>query len=332
MSMDERYSRQIILENWNQDKIRDKTILIAGLGSLGSFSAVNFVLMGIGKLILIDYDTVELSNLNRQLLFTEGDIGKPKVYAAEKRLKEMNSSVEIEVYNKDIRDVDISVYKNTDVILDSLDSFDSRRWLNSVCVSHKLPLVHAALYGWWGNVQVVLPGKTACLECQPLIPKKRLQKYCSLPGEARKDNVVEEPKKIPLISTTTMVISGIQSQEALKILLEKTDSILENYLFYDGFSELFTIIPLKRNPNCIICGEKYRLTEIEFAISKDEQIRDILNRLIMTYGFDNPKILFNAVVLDPDKMISDYKIKEGEIMYVVDTRISTPFKLKCKFV
>ncbi|MHA1753989.1 MAG: HesA/MoeB/ThiF family protein [Candidatus Odinarchaeia archaeon] len=328
---DGRYSRQKLLEHWNQELIRKSSILIAGLGSLGCYSAVNFTLMGVGRLILIDFDTVEISNLNRQLIFTEKDIGKPKVEVAKKKLAEINPNVELIAYNDDIRNIDVSVFRSADVILDSLDSFEIKRWLNSLAVNLRKPLIHAGVYGWWGNIQVILPYVNACLECQPLIPRKRLQHSCSLPGEKRRMKSNKNIKKIPMVSTVAMVISGLQSQECLKILLGRKEQLIDNYIFYDGLSGSFTSLKIEKNPDCIVCGGKFTPKEIEVLLDKNTSFHSITEKLKVKFNLSNPKYVYKSKIIDADRKISDYSIIDGDVIYILDKNITGPLKLKCKF-
>ena len=320
-----RYHRQELLKEWNQELIRNSTVLVVGIGALGSVIALDLALMGIGKLTLIDNDTVELSNLNRQILFREEDIGKPKVEAAKEFLKELNPEVKIDTYMKDMRSLDKEIYQNSTVIVEGLDTFEARRWLNSMCVHLNKPLVHGGLFGWWGNVQVIIPHETPCLECQPLIPKERLQKACTLPGEARKKE--EEEKEIfPMISTTTTVVGGIQAQETLKLIL-KRKGLLDNYLFYDGLSQSFTKIKLVRNPSCVVCSPKYRTVGVKYVVNLDEPVQELKNRLIMTYGLQNPKIIIEGKIVPDDIRLKDTGVKEGDPIFINDKNLASPIKL-----
>lgn len=320
-----RYHRQELLEEWDQELIRNSTVLVVGVGALGSVVALDLALMGIGKLVLIDNDTVELSNLNRQILFREEDIGRSKVEAAKEFLEKLNPEVEINAYMNDMRSVDKEVYQTSSAIVEGLDTFEARRWLNSMCVHLNKPLIHGGLFGWWGNVQVIIPFETPCLECQPLIPKERLQKACTLPGEARREK--EQEKEIfPMISTTTTVIGGIQAQEALKIILKRKD-LLDNYLFYDGLSQSFTKIRLVRNPSCVVCSPKYRTIGVKYVVSLEEPIQELKNRLIMTYGLQNPKIIIEGKIVPDDTVLKDAGVKEGDPIFVNDKNLASPIKL-----
>ncbi|NVM54550.1 MAG: ThiF family adenylyltransferase [Candidatus Helarchaeota archaeon] len=322
----ERYNRQMLLKEWNQEKILDSTIFIAGVGALGTIVSLNLAMMGVGHLILCDYDTIELSNLARQVLFENKDIGKSKVLIAKEALERINPTIQIDALNKKLQTIDRKIFEQCDVVVDCLDRFETRRWLNSLCVTLKKPLVHGGMFGWMGNVQVVIPFETPCLECHPLIPQERLQKPCTPPGEERKELEKEEPEeKIPTLATVSTVIAGIQSQEVIKILLDS--KVLDEYLFYDGLSEALTKVGLIKNPNCIICG-KYRLKGVDFAIDNEDTIRDIKNRVIMSWGLQEPiRIVIKGIIRQDDVKIQDIKLKEKEAIFVWDKIISEPLKL-----
>ncbi|HUY01113.1 MAG TPA: HesA/MoeB/ThiF family protein [Candidatus Deferrimicrobium sp.] len=323
----ERYSRQMLLKNWNQEKLLNSTVFIAGVGALGTIIALNLAMMGVGHLILCDFDTIELSNLARQVLFENKDIGKSKVVTAKEALERINPTIKITAINKQLETINHKIIEACDIVADGLDTFEARRWLNSVCITLNKPLVHGGMFGWMGNVQVVIPFKRPCLECHPLIPQERLQKPCTPPGDARKELEAEEKEeKIPTLATVSTIIAGIQSQEIIKLLIG-SDKILDEFLFYDGQSETITRMPLILNPNCIVCG-KYRLEGIDFAIDNEDTIRDIKNRLIMSWGLKEPmRVVIKGVIQEDNIKIHDLKLKEREAIFVYDKILSKPLKL-----
>lgn len=329
-----RYDRQVIAESWKQESLTSSRVLIAGVGALGSVVAMNLVALGIGEIALVDFDTVETSNLNRQFLFREQDVGKPKADVASKYLSELNPAVRIHVYNDDIRAVTREVYTSCSVVVDCLDTFEDRRWLNSICVDTKKPLVHGGMYGWFGNVQVVIPFKTPCLECQPLIPAERLQKACTPLGERRKresnrEREKEEESKIPSFSTVSTIIGGMQAQETLKLVLggEETRT-LDNYVFYDGKSGSFTYLQLQRNPECIVCGEKYLLKTIEYAIDGNESIRSLKDRFVMSWGLVEPiRVILKGQILQDEKRVGELSVGKEDSLYVYDKSMYKPIRL-----
>ncbi len=181
------------IEGWRQDKISESTVMIVGVGAIGCEVAKNLALMGLGKLIIVDNDVVEVSNLSRQMLFTDEDVGRPKTVAASEKLVKMNPLIKIEQYYKDVRELDENLFRSVDVVCSCLDNWPVRRWVNSICVELDKPLVDVAMEGLYANLQVVLPRKTACLEChgENLIPKEVQLAECTLrrrkPEDLKKD-------------------------------------------------------------------------------------------------------------------------------------------------
>jgi molybdopterin/thiamine biosynthesis adenylyltransferase len=223
----ERYDRQARAPGWDQALIQNGSVAIVGVGALGCEVAKNLALMGVGKLVLIDNDVVELSNLSRQMLFTEEDIGKHKSEVAAQKVKNMNRFVEVVHYNSDVRMLPEEVFEQVDVVCSCLDSWGVRRWLNSLTVSLGKPMVDGSIEGFYGNVQVVIPGKTACLEChgENLIPREERLAECTLrrrkPEELMKDlaeqgvnisqEVAEELFKLNIKTVYDLKYSKIES-------------------------------------------------------------------------------------------------------------------------
>ena len=324
----ERYARQLLLENWDQEKLSQSTVVVAGIGALGTIVAVDLVLTGIGKVIVIDFDTIELSNLSRQYLYNDDDVGKAKAVVAGQRLREMNPDVQVLALNSAIQDVRHSIYEESDLIIDGLDTFEARRWLNSLCVQKNKVLLHGGMYGWWGNVQRVVPFETACLECQPLVPAERLQKACTPPGERRK--VEEPPAKFPALLSVATIIAGIQFQEAIKHLLQ-VGTPLDNYLFYDSLHQQFTVLKLARNPNCFLCSDRFRLKGEIYAIGREETVAELKNRLIMTFGLQDPKIIRRGKVLENTQILGKLRLRKKEPLFIIDSALAQPLKLLAVF-
>ncbi len=327
MSEEDRYSRQQLIPGWDQESLQDSTIVIVGLGAIGTYVATILASSGIGKLTLIEFDTVEVSNLNRQLLYYDKDVGKPKAIVAAKKLKEINPKVQIEFFNKKMEDVSVSVYEKTDLIIACLDTFIGRRWINSMAVRVKKPLVMGGMFAFLGNVQVIIPYETPCFECQPLVPDEELTQACTPFGEERKkEREKEEEPPLPAVATMSSIIGGLMSQEALKVLLKIGES-LENYLFYDGLNNATTIIHLVRSDDCPTCGDLYKLEQIQFVASPKETVKDLSLRLALTYGLEKPELMIEGSFLDPDKQIQKCKLSEKNIAFVLDKNLAKPIKI-----
>jgi ubiquitin-activating enzyme E1 C len=193
----ERYDRQLRLEGWDQYRLMSSRVLVAGVGALGCEIAKNLALMGVGELILVDYDVVELSNLSRQMLYDDHDVGKPKAAVAEEKIRRMNPHVSVAGLQRDIRQLPQEVFANVDVLVSCVDNWPTRRWFNSVAVLHNRLLVDVAVDGYYGNVQVIVPRKTACIECHgdTLIPTDVQAAECSLRRRKPEDLVKELSEK-----------------------------------------------------------------------------------------------------------------------------------------
>ena len=151
------YARQQLIDGWDQETIDNGTIMIIGVGALGCEIAKDFALMGIGKLILVDLDTIETSNLSRQMLFKPGDEGRPKAEVAAERLKEMNPYLKVDYYFEKLQKLPITLYEESDVIIAALDNFNARLDLNKICLRLKKPMIEGGTVGFEGHVQIVIP-------------------------------------------------------------------------------------------------------------------------------------------------------------------------------
>lgn len=321
-----RYDRQLRIEGWKQEQISEATVLIAGLGALGCVVGSNLAMSGVGRLILVDMDTIEVSNLNRQLLFRKRDVRDFKAEVAAKRLQKLNPEIEIISLPMKIEDVKRIHYESSDVIVAGLDTYATRRWLNSLAVHLNKPLITGGMYSFLGQVQRIIPYETACFECQPLIPQDELSQECTPVGEMRKDRPKKEKPPMPAVATISMIIGAIMSQEVLKILMDFGEP-LDNYLFYDGASNITTILHLERNHRCPVCGEFYDLEEATFTVEDGETISDIRTRIAYAFGLADPQIMLKGIILDSELIIDKENIKNGWKLFVVDKRLAKPLKL-----
>ncbi len=330
MSEDNRYSRQALIPGWDQNKLDKSTVVLVGVGAIGSYVATILASSGIGKLVIIEFDTIELSNLNRQLLFRNEDLGKSKAETATRRLKEINPDIEIEVYDKKMEDVSAAVYEEADVIIGCLDTFIGRRWISSMSLRVKKPLILGGMFAFLGDVQVIIPDKTACFECQPLVPDEELAQACTPFGEERKKEREEEEEeaKLPAVATLSSIIGGIMAQESLKLILDLGEP-LENYMFYDGLNNATTIIPLARTEDCPACGELYKLEQIEFVAHPTETIKDLMLRLALTYGLEKPDLMVGGKILDVEKSVEN-QLKEKSTAFILDKNLAKPIKIVVK--
>ncbi|GAB3060091.1 MoeB/ThiF family adenylyltransferase [Virgibacillus ainsalahensis] len=243
--MTERYSRQTLFKpigEKGQDKIGKKHVLIIGCGALGTANAENLVRSGIGKLTLVDRDYVELSNLQRQHLFTEKDVNqKPKAIAAKERLSEINANVQIEAYVMDATSLSLTpLLKDTDLVIDATDNFDIRFIMNDLLQKHNIPWIFGSCVGSTGMSYTILPGQTPCLHCL----------LDSMPvSGATCDSV-------GIISPAVQMVVAHQSAEVLKLLVEDRKALRTKLLTFDLWSNHYQTINVERakKEECPSCG------------------------------------------------------------------------------
>lgn len=322
-----RYHRQELIPDWDQQKLKDAKILILGAGATGSFVSVNMVLSGVGSIILVDYDTIEVSNLNRQLLFHDDDVGKYKADVAVERLKTFNPDIEIIAFNQAMEKLPRELIEDVTVVVSCLDNFPGRRWANSLALDLKVPFVTGGMFAFLGNVQTIIPYETPCFECQPLISQEKLAQACTPLGKTRKE-IQHEEKETPLpsVSTLSSIIGGLMSQEVLKQVLGIGKRV-SNYLFYDGLSNAFTELELAKNPNCPICGENFKLKTVDAIVLNGELVEAFRYRIAFSFGLKDPKIMHKGKYLkDTAKM----DILQDETIYVLDDNLASPISLIIK--
>ena len=256
----ERYSRQIMLEGIGYDgqlKLRDARICVVGVGGLGTPIVSQLTAMGVGHLRIIDRDVVELSNLHRQTLYNDSDIGQVKVEAATKKLKAMNPNVDIEPLPVSVNENTApKIVKDCDVVIDGLDSVMARYALNDACLQLKIPYVYGGAIGLLGSVCTIIPNETACLRCIfPSLADDDMP-TCSTEG---------------IHPSVLSIIAGTEVSEAVKIVTGQKPRLLNKLLYFDLADLTFDIIDIKRNEECTSCGNgKHQAQTITEKIMVEE--------------------------------------------------------------
>jgi adenylyltransferase/sulfurtransferase len=241
----QRYSRQIMLEEIGfigLEKLRKAKVCVVGVGGIGNPVVTQLTAMGVGKLKIVDRDIIEISNLHRQHLYTENDLGKVKVEAAKERLEKINSSVEIEALPNSVTKYTAeSIISGYDIVVDALDSIDARYALNDACIKLNIPLIYAGALGMLGSVCTIIPNKTACLRCIfPALAEDDMP-TCSTEG---------------VHPSILYLVGGIQVSEVVKIILGEKPT-LENKLIYVDLNDLsLEKITVFRQEECPSCGTK----------------------------------------------------------------------------
>jgi adenylyltransferase/sulfurtransferase len=222
-----------------QEKLKRSRVLVAGAGGLGSPIAFYLTAAGVGTIRLVDHDQVTLSNLNRQILHGEEDIGRKKIDSATTKLGRLNSGVKIEAIAETITEENVSqLVQGCDVIVDAMDNLPTRYVLNRCAVEKKIPFFHGAVSGFEGRAMTILPGQTACLRCMYRGP---------IPQE-----------KFPVIGVAPAMIGIIQATEVIKYLVGIGNLLTNRLLIYDGLELTFTELTVHKNPDCDHCGSARR--------------------------------------------------------------------------
>ena len=233
----QRYARQIAIAGFGeegQQKLKNARVVIAGAGGLGSPIAIYLAAAGVGKIRLIDRDSVDLGNLNRQILYHEKDVGESKVLSAKAKLESFNSTIEIEALHKTIIEDNVfELVGDYDLIVDAMDNFPARRLLNRVAISRGIPFFHGAIHGFEGTATSIIPGATPCLTC--------LYKHDP------------QQKAPPVVGVTPAIIGSIQATEVIKYIVGIGELLTNRLLIYDGLSLEFMELAIARDPDCQEC-------------------------------------------------------------------------------
>ncbi|MCI5049776.1 MAG: HesA/MoeB/ThiF family protein [Rickettsiales bacterium] len=240
-----RFARQIMMDEIGeegQERLSNASVLIIGAGGLGSASASYLAAAGIGRLGLIDNDHVELSNLQRQIIHEYGDIGRMKIESAGDRISELNPFTHVDLFSQRVRAENAeSFLKDYDVVLDGTDNFETRMVINKACVKLDIPLVTAAVKGFEGQLSVFASHKEASQPCyQCFVPET--------PPEA--NNCTE----VGVIGPLCGVLGSMQAVECMKLILGLS-TLTGQLLRYDIHTHQHRVSQIKRDPECIACGD-----------------------------------------------------------------------------
>ena len=233
----ERYQRQLSVDGWNQERLKNARVLIVGVGGLGGISATCLTEVGVGYLRICDSDMVELSNLNRQILFTAEDIGKPKAALAAERLSAQNPEIKIEAISDKLIETNASeLASGCDLIIDGLDSHADRLRLNNASFDLNIPFIYGAINEWQGQLSFFNPPKTACLAC--LMPEE-----------------LQNPEPTPVFGALPGVIGSLQATLALRYLMTGENPISNTLLIFRADTMTFEAVTFERRPGCVVCGK-----------------------------------------------------------------------------
>ena len=255
----DRYSRQVMLEEigyQGQLKLKQAKVCVVGVGGLGNPITERLAAMGVGNIRIVDRDVIELSNLHRQTMFNEDDVGQVKVETAAKKLRKLNPDIVIEELPVSINDYTaFDVVDGCDVVIDALDSVNARYSLNKACIEKKIPFVTGAAVGVTGQSFTILPNESACYHCLfPALDEDSMP-TCSIEG---------------VHPSILSIIGGIEVSEAVKIITGKEPSLKNKVLHVDLENLIFNFTKVSKVEECSVCGSGKKQEKIKEELILEE--------------------------------------------------------------
>ena len=314
--MNERYSRQILFREIGragQEKLLNSRMLIVGCGALGASHAEMLARAGVGKLRIVDRDFVEFTNLQRQTLFKEADAAErlPKAIAAQKRIAEINSEIEIDPLVADVNNSNVeALIEHSDIVLDGTDNFQVRYLLNDACVKHNKTWIYGAAVSSYGTTMTIIPGETPCLRCIfEEMPDAGSSPTCDTAGVI-----------MPIIAT----VSATQVTEAIKILVGDLDSLHRSLIQFDVWQNDRQKISLgEPNADCKTCGQHI----YEFLDADAQEFSAVLcGRNAVQIAPPKPTQIDLALLAEKLKLLGDVKQNEYLVRFTAGENEVTVFQ------
>jgi adenylyltransferase/sulfurtransferase len=248
-----RYSRHLVLPEVGlegQQAIKAAKVLCVGAGGLGSPAAMYLAAAGVGTIGIVDFDVVDFSNLQRQLLHMTGDVGRPKVDSARERLKAINPEVRVEAHEVALTSANaLDLIARYDVIVDGTDNFPTRYLVNDACVLTNRPYIYGSVFRFEGQVSIFATAEGPCYRClYPEPPPAGLVPSCAEGG---------------VLGVLPGIIGTIQAAEALKRILKAGDSLAGRLLLLDALEMKFREVRVRRDPECPMCGDHPTIRELQ---------------------------------------------------------------------
>jgi len=246
----ERYARNIVLPGWGeaaQQKLTEARVLVVGAGGLGSPCCFHLAAVGVGHLTIVEGDSVELSNLNRQILHSTADLGRRKAESAGERLKALRPDLDLEIVSTRLtRENALALFASCDVIVDASDNYDTRFLSSDAAVLANRPLAHGSIFRYEGQVTTIIPGEGPCLRCiYPEPPAPGLMPTGAQAG---------------VLGVAPGVVGTLQAAEVIKLVTGLGEPLVGRLLLYDSLGATFEELTVSRNPQCAVCGDSPAIT------------------------------------------------------------------------
>ena len=247
-----RYGRHLIMPEVGmegQRKLKAASVLVVGAGGLGSPTAIYLAAAGVGRIGIVDHDVVDQSNLQRQILYSEADVGRPKIEVAQERLRALNPEVEVQVYQEALTSENaLDIIQEYDVVVDGTDNYPTRYLVNDACVLLKKPNVYGSIFRFEGQASVFDATEGPCYRClYPEPPPPGLVPSCAEGG---------------VLGVLPGIIGLLQATETVKIILGEGRPLIGRLLLFDALRMSFDELRLRKDPDCPICGPRPTITEL----------------------------------------------------------------------
>jgi len=291
-----RYSRHLILPDVGvegQRKLKAARVLLIGAGGLGSPLALYLAAAGVGTIGLVDFDVVDVTNLQRQVLHGTSDVGTPKLVSARKRIAEVNPHVELVTYEEPLTSENaLRIFEGYDIVVDGTDNFPTRYLVNDACVLLGIPNVYGSIYRFEGQASVFATKDGPCYRClYPEPPPPGLVPSCAEGG---------------VLGVLPGLVGTLQATEAIKLILGAGDSLAGRLLLIDALGASFRTVKVRKDPNCPACGTRTLTTLIDY-----EQFCG------SPHVGGDPKVAFNVPEIEPRDAAA--RLAKGDVD-IVDVR------------
>lgn len=292
-----RYSRHLIMPEVGMEgqlKLKNAKVLCIGTGGLGAPLGLYLAAAGVGRIGIVDFDVVDNTNLQRQVLFANDDVGRPKVAAAAARLRGLNPDITIDVHETHLSsDNALEIFKDYDIIVDGTDNFPTRYLVNDACVLLGKPNVYGSIFRFDGQITIFGYPGGPCYRClYPEPPPPGLVPSCAEGG---------------VLGVLPGIVGTIQAAETLKLILGKGDPLVGRLLLFDAMGMKFRELKLRKNPECPVCGERPTVTELIDYV-----------QFCGIRGEEAPSTVTNIPEITPRELKT--RLDRGDDLYILDVR------------
>ena len=299
-----RYSRHLIMPEVGMEgqlKIKQAKVLCIGTGGLGAPLGLYLAAAGVGRIGLVDFDVVDTTNLQRQVLFGTSDVGRPKTEAAAERLRNLNPDIRIDTFETQLTSANaLELFKDYDIIVDGTDNFPTRYLVNDACVLTGKPNVYGSIFRFEGQITVFGYPGGPCYRClYPEPPPPGLVPSCAEGG---------------VLGVLPGIVGTIQAAETLKLIIGKGEPLIGRLLLFDALAMKFRELKLRKNPECPVCGEHPTQTKlIDYA------------EFCGVRGEEGPTTVTNVPEITPTELKA--RLDRGDDIYVLDVREPHEFQI-----